>query len=95
MMQRQVEQYRMTAKQVATQNCQNWANRFRGGWSRCHASKKYLAGLWGNSDFELSEEVNAQNGTCHSGLQKLRRKQFAMELDTNPHEGGLVVRLPP
>jgi hypothetical protein len=27
-----------------------------------------LAGLWGNSDYKLSEEVNAQNGTCHSGL---------------------------
>jgi hypothetical protein len=81
-MQRVVERRQMTAKQAAALNCQNWAKKFGSGWNRCSARKKYLAGLWSNSDFELSEEVNAQNGTCHSKLQKLRRKKFAMELDS-------------
>jgi hypothetical protein len=40
-----------------------------------------LAGLWSNSDAELSQEINAQNGTCHCGLQKLGSKKFALKLD--------------
>jgi hypothetical protein len=56
--------------------------RFGGGRSQCSASKKYLASLWGNSDFELSEDVYAQNGACHSGSQKLWRKKFAVKLDS-------------
>jgi hypothetical protein len=44
---------------------------FGGGWGRCRSSKQYLAGLWSNSDSQLSQEINAQNRTCHCGLQNL------------------------
>jgi hypothetical protein len=37
---------------------------------------QYLAGLWSNSNSELSQEINAQNGTCHCGLQKLAVKNL-------------------
>ncbi len=42
----------------------------RGGRGRCSASKLYLVDVLGNSDLGFSQEVNAQNGTSHSGLQK-------------------------
>jgi hypothetical protein len=41
-----------------------------------------LAGVWGNSDLEFSQKVNAQNGTCHCGLQEIGNKKFALELDS-------------
>jgi hypothetical protein len=41
-----------------------------------------LAGVWGNSDLEFSQKVNAQNGTGHSGLQEIGNKKFALELDS-------------
>ncbi len=36
--------------------------------------------LW-NSDSELSQEINAQNGSCHCCLQKLGSKKLALKLD--------------
>jgi hypothetical protein len=47
---------------------------------RC-TSKQNLAGLCNNSDSELPQEINAQNGTCQCGLQKLGRKKFVLKLD--------------
>jgi hypothetical protein len=44
-------------------------------------NKQNLADLWSNSDSELPQEINAQNGTCHCGLQKLGSKKFALKLD--------------
>jgi hypothetical protein len=40
-----------------------------------------LAGLWSNSDSELSQRINVQNGTCHCGLQKFSCEKFALKLD--------------
>jgi hypothetical protein len=40
-----------------------------------------LADLWSNSGFEFSQKVNAQNGTCHSGLQKAGSEEFALKLN--------------
>ncbi len=51
-------------------NKQGRYKQVRGGRGRCSASKLYLVDVWGNSDFEFSQEVNAQNGTSHSGLQE-------------------------
>jgi hypothetical protein len=42
-----------------------------------------VAGLWNNFDFKFSQKVNAQNGTCDSGLQKTRGKKFALELNSS------------
>ncbi len=67
---------------------------FRGGRGRCSASKLYLVDVWGNSDFEFSQEVNAQNGTSHSGLQKTGCKKFALELDRFFNETPRGDRLP-
>jgi hypothetical protein len=53
----------------------------RGGRGRCGAGKLYLVDVWSNSDFEFSQEVNALNGTSHSGLKKTGCKEFALELD--------------
>ncbi len=55
--------------------------RFGGGCDRHSASKQNLAGLWSNSDSELSQEINAQNGTCHCGLQNFGCKKLALKLD--------------
>jgi hypothetical protein len=41
-----------------------------------------MAGLWNKFDFEFSQKVNAQNGTCLSGLQKTRSEKFALKLDS-------------
>jgi hypothetical protein len=41
-----------------------------GGRGHCSASKLYLVDVWGNSDFEFSQEVNAQDGTSHRRLAK-------------------------
>ncbi len=65
----------------------------RGRQSRCSTGKKYLAGLWGNSDFEPSQEVNAKDGTCCSSLQKLQRKKFALKLDSFLNESPRDDRL--
>jgi hypothetical protein len=49
-----------------------------------------LADLWSNSDFEFSQKVDAQNGTCHSGLQETGSEEFALKLNSfliNPQEG--------
>jgi hypothetical protein len=55
-----------------------------------------LVDVWGNSDFEFSQEVNAQNGTCHSGLQKTGCKNFSLELhsflDETPRGDRLPIR---
>jgi hypothetical protein len=51
------------------------------------------AGLWNNFDFEFSEKVIAQNGTCHSGLQKTRSEKFALKLDSSLHESRRGDRL--
>jgi hypothetical protein len=40
-----------------------------------------LAGLWSNSDSELSQEINAQKGTCHCGMQKFCCKKLALKLE--------------
>jgi hypothetical protein len=44
----------------------NWRNvgqkQFGGGWGHRRTSKQSLAGLWSNSNSELSQEINAQNG---------------------------------
>jgi hypothetical protein len=53
----------------------------RGGRGHCSASKLYLVDVWGNSDLEFSQEVNAQNGTSHSGLQETGCKKFALKLN--------------
>jgi hypothetical protein len=45
-----------------------------------------VAGLWNNFDFKFSQKVNAQNGTCHSSLQKTRSKKFALKLDSSLDE---------
>ncbi len=41
-----------------------------GAGEGCSASKLYLVDVWGSSDLEFSQEVNAQDRTSHSGLQK-------------------------
>jgi hypothetical protein len=49
-----------------------------------------LAGLWSNSDFEFSQKINAQNGTCNRSLQKIGSEKFVLELNslgTKPQEG--------
>jgi hypothetical protein len=56
--------------------------RFGSGPGSRRTSKQNLAGLWSNSDSELSQEINAQNGTCHCGLQKTGGKKFALKLDS-------------
>jgi hypothetical protein len=65
----------------------------RNGQNRCRASKQNVAGLWNNFDFELSQKVNAQNGACHSGLQKTRSKKFALELNSSLGESSRGDRL--
>jgi hypothetical protein len=40
-----------------------------------------LAGLWSNSDSALSQDINAQNGTCHCGLQNIGCEKLALKLD--------------
>jgi hypothetical protein len=43
---------------------------FDGGLG-CHCRSKHdSAGLWSNSNFEFSQEINAQNGTSNSSLHK-------------------------
>jgi hypothetical protein len=64
---------------------QRW---FSSGWGRHHTSKQYLAGLWTNSDSELSQEINAQNRICHCSLQKFCFKKLALKL------GGFVNKTP-
>jgi hypothetical protein len=54
---------------------------FGGSLGRRHTSKHDLAVLWGNSDSELSQEINAQNGTSNSCLQETGSKKFALKLD--------------
>jgi hypothetical protein len=53
-----------------------------------------LVDVWGNSDFEFSQEVNAQNGTSHSGLQKTGCEKFALELDSFLNETPRGDRMP-
>jgi hypothetical protein len=53
-------------------------------------SKKALAGFWGNSDFEFSQEIDTQTGSCHCGLQKLELKRLLwnwMAYMMKPQEG--------
>jgi hypothetical protein len=53
-----------------------------------------LVEFWGNSEFEFSPKVNAQNGTSHSGLQKTGCKKFALELqclNETPRGDGLPI----
>jgi hypothetical protein len=71
----------MERKQAAQQWAKCWAKAIGGSWGRCCTSKQYLAGFWSYSDSELSQEINAQNGTCHCGLQKFGCKQLALKLD--------------
>ncbi len=58
-------------------------------------SKQYLAGLWSNSDSELSQEINAKNGTCHCGLQNFSCKKLALKLggfgNETPREDWLTI----
>ncbi len=71
---------------------QRWCG---GGWVHCRTSKQCLAGLWSNSDSELSQEINAQNGTCHCSLQKFCCKKLALKLDgfgnETPREDWLAI----
>jgi hypothetical protein len=57
-----------------------------------------LIDFWGNSDFEFSQKINAQNGTGHSGLKKTGCKKFALELhsflDETPRGDGLPISPP-
>jgi hypothetical protein len=46
----------------------------------CSARKLYLVDFWNNSDFEFSQEVDAHNGTSHSGLQKTGCEKLALKL---------------
>jgi hypothetical protein len=41
-----------------------------------------VPGLWSNSESELSQEINAQNGTSNSCLQETGSKKFALKLDS-------------
>jgi hypothetical protein len=56
----------------------------------CRRTGKHdLAGLWSNSDSELSQEISAQSGTSNSCLQKTGINKFALKLDSfvmNPQE---------
>jgi hypothetical protein len=52
---------------------------FGGRLGRCLTSKHDLAGLWSNSDSEFSQEINTQNGTRNSSLQKTQSKKFALD----------------
>jgi hypothetical protein len=52
-----------------------------GGWGHRRTNKQYLVGLWSNSDYELSQETNTQNGTCHCGLKNLGCEKLALKLD--------------
>jgi hypothetical protein len=45
-----------------------------------------LAGLFSNRDSELSHEINAQDGTCHCGLQNFGCKKLALKLDCFENE---------
>jgi hypothetical protein len=45
-----------------------------------------LAFIWGNSDSELSQEINAQNETCHCSLQEFGCKQLALKLNSFGNE---------
>jgi hypothetical protein len=65
----------------------------RNGRGRCNANKQNVAGLWNNFDFEFSQKVIAQNGTCHSGLQKTRSENFALKLDSSLDESPRWDRL--
>jgi hypothetical protein len=52
-----------------------------GGSLGCHHTSKHdLAVLWRNNDYELSQEINAQNGTSNSCLQETGSKKFALKL---------------
>ncbi len=51
---------------------------FGGVLGRRHTGKHEFAGLWSNSDSELSQESNVQNGT--SCLQETGSKNFALKL---------------
>ncbi len=62
--------------------------RFSGEGCRC-TSKQNLAGLWSNNDSELSQEINAQNGTSHYGLQKMAVKNVC------PETGRFFKQIPP
>ncbi len=53
------------------------------GRDRYSVSKQNVTGLWNNFDFGFSQKINAQNGTCHSGLQKTRSEKFALKLDSS------------
>jgi hypothetical protein len=70
----------------------NWRNIgqrcFGSSLGRRCTSKQYLGGLLSNSDSELSQELKAQNGTCHYGLQKFGCKQLALKLD------GFLIKTP-
>jgi hypothetical protein len=87
----------MKQKQKAQEPANVGQKRFGGGWGHRRTSKQYLAGLWSNSDSELSQEINAQNGTCYCGLQKLsceKLAQIGWFFKQNPKR-GLVGHLLP
>jgi hypothetical protein len=53
-------------------------------------SKKDLVGIRRNSDFELFQKIESQDGTCHGSLQKTESKMFSLKLDSlvrKPLEG--------
>jgi hypothetical protein len=56
--------------------------RFGGGQGHRRRSKQNLVGFWSNSDFELSQQINAQNWTYHCSLQKTGSEKFALKLDS-------------
>ncbi len=58
------------------------------------ANCTYLVDVWENSDLEFSQEINAQNGTGHGGLQKIGFKKFALKLDSFFNETPRGDRLP-
>jgi hypothetical protein len=53
-----------------------------------------LADFWRNSDREFSQNVNAQNGTSHRGLQKSCCKKIALKLHSFFNETPRGDRLP-
>ncbi len=76
----------MEWKQTAQQWAKRWAEAVRGPLGCRRTSKQYLAGFWSNSDSELPQEINAQNGTCHCGLLKFGCKKLALKQAGFGHE---------
>ncbi len=85
---------RWRAKQIWRGGRGCW-RQIEGGWGHCSANILYLmVDLWGNSDFEFSQKVNAQIGTSHSSLQKTGCEKFAVKFHSFLDEPPRGVLLP-